>query len=140
MRQHCIKLPIHKDDQFSPDFFVLRRKRGSTTMHFMSLTGVCLVIACCTLLPQKIESKTFSQCELATYLAGQSGITRSHIPTWVCIASNESNRNSNKRSPKNKNGKLTFKLLFFTNFIQISKKKENKFLKIDTNSSGKVPL
>uniref|UniRef100_A0A8D8W6W8 lysozyme n=1 Tax=Cacopsylla melanoneura TaxID=428564 RepID=A0A8D8W6W8_9HEMI len=73
-------------------------------MSPLSLAASLTVLIYCTMLPQQTESKTFGECELATYLAGKSVINRSEIPTWVCIASKESTRNSNKKSPKNKNG------------------------------------
>ncbi|KAL1459817.1 hypothetical protein WDU94_011771 [Cyamophila willieti] len=73
-------------------------------MSPLFVAAFLMVLLYCTLLPQQTEGKTFGKCELAKYLARKSVIHRSEIPTWVCIASKESTRNSKKRSPKNKNG------------------------------------
>lgn len=73
-------------------------------MHIFTLSSSTLVLACCTLLPQMIDGKRFGACELARYLSHQRGIHHSDIPTWVCIATKESNRNSRSVSKKNWNG------------------------------------
>ncbi|KAL1448933.1 hypothetical protein WDU94_000182 [Cyamophila willieti] len=73
-------------------------------MSPLSVAAFLTVLVYCTLLPQQTEGKIYGECELAQYLAGKSVINRSEIPTWVCIASKESTRNSHKKSPKNKNG------------------------------------
>uniref|UniRef100_A0A8D8ZPG7 lysozyme n=1 Tax=Cacopsylla melanoneura TaxID=428564 RepID=A0A8D8ZPG7_9HEMI len=73
-------------------------------MSPLSLTILLTVLMTCTLLPHQIESKTFGACELAQYLAGKSEIKKQDIPTWVCIATKESDRNSNAVSPVDPDG------------------------------------
>ncbi|KAI5708022.1 hypothetical protein M8J77_014796 [Diaphorina citri] len=85
----------------------LRRRnegRPQSAMHFSPIAACLLVLVYCTLLPRQIEGKRFGACELAKFLVRQRGIARRDVPTWVCIATKESNRNSNARSPKNGNG------------------------------------
>ncbi|KAL1448891.1 hypothetical protein WDU94_000142 [Cyamophila willieti] len=73
-------------------------------MSPLSLTISIAVLMTCTILPRETEAKTFEACELAQYLAGKGEINKKDIPTWVCIATKESNRNTGAVSPLDPDG------------------------------------